>query len=168
VPAVTIARPDLRDAVIDVPEDALGLIKMGDAFEVTTTLQPNKPAEGQVREIAPGADSLTHTIRVKITIGDAPPNFRIGTMIDAAAKKIGKEVMLVPASAVLEAGGKRYLWKYETSSGTIKKVPIEATSNSRGDFMVTSGIDAGSEVAVAGIHSLVDGQKVMRAEGLAR
>jgi membrane fusion protein, multidrug efflux system len=168
VPVVTIARPDLRDAVIDVPEDALGLIQMSDTFVVTTTLQPNKPVEGQVREIAPGADSLTHTIRVKIAIGNAPPNFRIGTMINATAKKVGKEVMLVPASAVLDAGGKRYLWEYETSSGTIKKVPIEATSNSSGGYMVTGGIAAGSEVAVAGIHSLIDGQKVTRAEGLAR
>jgi membrane fusion protein, multidrug efflux system len=168
IPAIAIARPDLRDAVIDVPEDALGLINIGDTFVVTTTLQPDLPVEGKVREIAPGADNLTHTIRIKIAIDDAPANFRIGTMIEATARKIGKQVMLAPASAVLDEGGKLYLWKYETPSGTIKKVPIEATSNSHGDYMVTGGIDAGSEVAVAGIHSLVDGQKVTRAEGLAR
>lgn len=163
-PAITIARPDLRDAVIDVPDDYIGLIAQGDLFKVATVLEPNKQIEGKVREIAPSADKITHTVRVKISIGNAPENFRIGTTIDATAAKGGADILVVPADAVMSDDGKLSVWKVDRKTMTVVRTPIEAAIGPGGAYQVKSGLSAGDLVPVAGIHALKDGQQIKLAE----
>ena len=165
-PAITIARPDLRDAVIDIPEDALALVHPGDAFQVATLLQPDVKIDGKVREIAPGAEQRTHTLRVKISIGNAPVNFRIGTTVSAEADKKGAGVISMPQSAAVEDQGKFFAWKFDPAGSTIGKVSITGHALDAGVFVIDSGLKAGDLVAVAGVHSLKDGEKVVRAEGI--
>jgi len=167
-PAVTIARPDLRDAVIDVPDDVVRRIATGDVFEVATLLQPEKKIEGKVREIAPSADKLTHTVRVKISIGNAPEVFRIGTTIEAAARKTGGETVLVPADAVMSDNGKLSVWKFDRAGSKVVRTAIEAGEGPGTSYVVKSGLKGGDLVAVAGIHALKDGQQVKLVEEAAR
>jgi membrane fusion protein, multidrug efflux system len=159
-PAVTIARPDLRDAVIDVPDDIVSHVSNGDVFSVATLLRPDKHISGKVREIAPSADKLTHTVRVKISLGDAPEIFRIGTTIEADAEKRGTEVTLVPRDAVMQDGGPLAVWKIDRNGPKVVRTAIDATPGPGGSYTVKSGLAAGDLVAVAGIHDLKDGQQV--------
>lgn len=167
-PAITIARPDLRDAVIDVPDDVVGRISTGDVFDVTTVLQTDKKIEGKVREIAPSADKLTHTVRVRISIGNAPEVFRIGTTIEASARKTGGETILVPSDAVMSDDGKLTVWKFDRASSKVVKTTIEAAEGPGTSYVVKSGLKGGDLVAVAGIHALKDGQQVKLVEEAAR
>ncbi|MCD2177977.1 efflux RND transporter periplasmic adaptor subunit [Rhizobium sp. C1] len=167
-PALTIARPDLRDAVIDVPDDIVRRISVGDVFDVSTLFQPDKKIEGKVREIAPSADKLTRTVRVKISIGNAPEAFRIGTTIDAKARKTGGETILVPADAVISDNGKLVVWKFDPASSKVVRTGIEATEGPGATYVVKSGLAAGDVVAVAGVHALKDGQQVKLVEEASR
>lgn len=167
-PAITIARPDLRDAVIDVPDDVVGHIAAGDLFEISTLLQPDKTIEGKVREIAPSADKLTHTVRVKISIGNAAEVFRIGTTIEASARKNGGETILVPSDAVMSDDGKLTVWKFDRAGSKVVRTPIEAAEGPGNSYVVKSGLKGGDLVAVAGIHALKDGQQVKLVEEAAR
>jgi RND family efflux transporter MFP subunit len=166
--AITIARPDLRDAVIDVPDDVVQSIESGDVFAVATLLQPDNKIEGKVREIAPSADKLTHTVRVKISLGDAPETFRIGTTIDAVARKTGPQIIFVTGDAVMNENGKMSVWKFDRAASTVVRTPIEAAAGPGGVYIVQSGLAAGDLVAVAGIHALKDGQQVKLAEEATR
>lgn len=167
-PAITIARPDLRDAVIDVPDDVVGRIASGDAFEISTLLQPDRKIEGKVREIAPSADKLTHTVRVKISIGNAPDVFRIGTTIEAAARKTGGETVLVPSEAIMSDDGKLTVWKFDRAGSKVVRTVVEAAEGPGTSYVVKSGLKGGDLVAVAGIHALKDGQQVKLVEEAAR
>lgn len=167
-PAITIARPDLRDAVIDVPDDVVGGIAAGDVFDVSTLLQPDRKIEGKVREIAPSADKITHTVRVKISIGNASDLFRIGTTIDAFARKSGGETVLVPADAVMSEDGTLAVWKFDRAGSKVVRTPIEAAEGPGTSYVVTSGLAGGDLVAVAGVHALKDGQQVKLVEEAAR
>lgn len=167
-PAITIARPDLRDAVIDVPDDVVGRIASGDAFEISTLLQPDRKLEGKVREIAPSADKLTHTVRVKISIGNAPDVFRIGTTIEAAARKTGGETVLVPSEAIMSDDGKLTVWKFDRAGSKVVRTVVEAAEGPGTSYVVKSGLKGGDLVAVAGIHALKDGQQVKLVEEAAR
>ncbi len=167
-PAITIARPDLRDAVIDVPDDVVGRIASGDVFDVATLLQPDSKIEGKVREIAPSADKLTHTVRVKISIGNAPHVFRIGTTIEATARHTGAETVLVPSEAVMSDDGKLTVWKFDRASSKVVRTEIEAAEGPGTSYVVKSGLKGGDLVAVAGIHALKDGQQVKLVEEVAR
>ena len=167
-PAVTIARPDLRDAVIDVPDDVVGNLAIGDRFRVATLLQPDAAVEGKVREIAPDADKLTHTVRVKISLGNAPENFRIGTTINAVADKASAILTFVPATAVMEKDGKLSVWKIDPKVSKAVLTTIDAAPSRDGTYVVKSGLSAGDRVAVAGIHELKDGEAVTLAEEAAQ
>lgn len=167
-PAITIARPDLRDAVIDVPDDVVGRIASGDAYEISTLLQPDRKIEGKVREIAPSADKLTHTVRVKISIGNAPDVFRIGTTIEAAARKTGGETILVPSEAIMSDDGKLTVWKFDRTGSKVVRTEIQAAEGPGNSYVVKSGLKGGDLVAVAGIHALKDGQQVKLVEEAAR
>ncbi|MCO6186011.1 efflux RND transporter periplasmic adaptor subunit [Rhizobium sp. L1K21] len=166
-PAITIARLDLRDAVVDVPEDVQALIKPGDTFSVATVLQPDKAVTGTVREIAPDADKLTHTVRVKISLGDPPENFRIGTTVTVSATEtLSEPSMIVPSNAILLENAKAFVWKLDEETGTVSKVPVDGEDRGKGYYQIFNGVHAGDAVAIAGIHSLTDGQKVSRLESL--
>ena len=167
-PAVTIARPDLRDAVIDVPDDVVGRIALGDLFRVATALQPDKTIDGKVREIAPDADKLTHTVRVKISLGNAPENFRIGTTIHATSEKSTAILAFVPASAVMDKDGKLSVWKIDAKESKAVLTAIDAAPARDGMYVVKSGLSTGDRVAVAGIHELKDGEPVTLAEEAAQ
>jgi hypothetical protein len=62
---VTVARPDVREASIDVPEDLSSDLKRGVAFDIALELDPSIRVRGEVREIAPEADAATRTHRVR-------------------------------------------------------------------------------------------------------
>jgi multidrug efflux pump subunit AcrA (membrane-fusion protein) len=54
---VTIARPDIREAVIDIADDLAATLRIGLPFVVTLQLDTSIHIEGKVREIAPQADA---------------------------------------------------------------------------------------------------------------
>ena len=73
---VTLARPDIREAVVDLGADFPVPLKVGLPFTVSLQLLPAVQVEGQIREIAPQADPATRMQRVRITLNDPPPVFR--------------------------------------------------------------------------------------------
>ena len=53
---VTVARPDIREAVVDIGADFPVPLKIGLPFTVSLQLLPAVQVEGEIREIAPQAD----------------------------------------------------------------------------------------------------------------
>src|SRR6202008_3465353 len=73
---VTVARPDVREAVIDVGPDFPVALQLGLSFTVRLQLLPTIQVEGRIREIAPQADDATRMRRIRIALTDPPPSFR--------------------------------------------------------------------------------------------
>ena len=78
---VTLARPDVREAVVDIPDDLIGQVKSDMPFTVRLQAAPTITARAVVREIGPLADEATRSHRVRLTLQDASPAFRLGTTI---------------------------------------------------------------------------------------
>src|SRR6202008_2992946 len=55
----TIARPDVREAVVDIGPDFPVPLRIGLPFRVSLQLLPTVHVEGKIREIAPQADPVT-------------------------------------------------------------------------------------------------------------
>ena len=157
---VTIARPDIREAIIDVPEYINESIKPGDRFEVVLQLDPTQRTFGQVREIAPGADPITRTRRIKITLQQASASFRLGTIVTATlTTKVAPQIFL-PTSALLERDGKTMVWVVDPSSKTVSSREIKIGSRSEQSVQIAEGLTSGSRVVTAGVNSLSVGQRV--------
>ncbi|MDX3927061.1 MAG: efflux RND transporter periplasmic adaptor subunit [Shinella sp.] len=156
---VTVARPDERDAVVDIPETAAGIV-MGSRFNVVLQINPEIMVKGTVREIAPAADPTTRTRRVKIALESPPDTFRLGTTITAELEGPATMALMVPASAVLERDGKSHLWIVDEQKGEVRMHEVKTRGVGGQLVQVVEGIAGGERVVTAGVRSLKDGQKI--------
>jgi RND family efflux transporter MFP subunit len=159
-PAITIARPDVREAVIDVPDDAAASLREGSPFQVALVSTPSKRIGGRVREIAPRVDALTHSQRVKIALSDPPEDFRLGTVITAYAQAHTTAHIEIPETAILEQNGKPQVWIVDPAAKTVSLREVNISGRDGKTAIVTAGIEPGDRVVTAGVHSLTPGQSV--------
>lgn len=156
---VTIARPDIREAVIDVSEEIARTLRVGLQFTVGLQIDPAIHCVGRVRQIAPQSDAATRLRRIRIVLDDPPASFRLGTTVTVNMSD-DEKVMRLPRSAILNKDGKTMVWLVDPLTSTVALHAIEiAVEDGRG-VRVKAGLDAAARVVTAGVHSLKDGQKV--------
>ena len=155
---VTVARPDVREAVVDIGGDFPLPLTVGLPFTVGLQLLPDVQVQGQIREIAPQADSVTRMRRVRITLNDPPESFRLGSTITARPSKAYSRLR-VPVSAVLKKGDETFVWVVDELTSTVSLHKVDL-SEDEGGIRVTGGLTAGTRIVTAGIHSLEQGQQV--------
>jgi RND family efflux transporter MFP subunit len=156
---VTVARPDIREAVVDIGPDFPVPLKVGLPFTVSLQLLPTIEVHGTVREIAPQADAATRTYRVRIALTDPPPTFRLGSTITARLSNDQTSNIRLPESAVLAKDGQTFVWAVDLPDGTVSLRKVDVSHDEHG-MWVKSGLAAGTRVVTAGIHSLNQGQHV--------
>jgi len=118
-PVITVARPDIREAVIDVPDDVAANLVEGTPFQVALLIAPSMRVNGRVREITPRVDPLTRSQRVKIALDDPPEDFRLGTNITAYATAQTAGQISIPAAALFEQDGKQRVWVVDPAAKTV-------------------------------------------------
>ncbi|MBB3945339.1 RND family efflux transporter MFP subunit [Rhizobium skierniewicense] len=159
---VTVARPEERDAVIDVPETASGLLKSGAEFNVSLQLDSDIKAKGIVREITPLADSATRTRRTKLTLVNPPEALRLGSVISASASVGSSPVIQLPSSAIKRDGSRTLVWVVDNKEGKVssREVTLDTGTATGGPLVVLQGVNPGDRIVVAGVNQLQDGQAV--------
>lgn len=160
---VTIARSDIREAVIDIGEDFPVPLEVGLPFTVSLQLLPAVQVEGRIREIAPQADQVTRLRRVRIALDNPPVGFRLGATVTAKLGKQQGPVLRLPASAMLAKDGADYVWTVDRPASTVSLHKIDVVADRNG-VRVTGGLAVGTRVVTAGIHSLEQGQQVRIAQ----
>jgi RND family efflux transporter MFP subunit len=165
---ITIARPDVREAVVDLPDDMEGSLNAGTQFEVALQTDPSLRALGRVREIAPEADPTTRTRRVRITLQDPPARFRLGTTVTATLSTTMAQSIDLPASALLERDGQTMVWVVDPTSNTVALQHVSIGGRTDDSIQVVSGLASGVRVVTAGVNSLAPGQQVMVAQETSR
>lgn len=166
---VTIAKPDPRDAVIDVPDWMADTLELKTSFLVAPQIAPERSIAGHLREIAPEADPVTRTRRLRIALVEPPSLFRLGSTVEVRAGRQASPTITLPEAAVLTRDGGAFVWVVsvdETSrngrrEGSVALRPVSTMPAGEGRLRIVSGLTAGERVVVAGVHSLRDGQKVV-------
>ncbi|MBR0865790.1 RND family efflux transporter MFP subunit [Bradyrhizobium diazoefficiens] len=156
---VTIARPDIREAVVDIGPDYPLPLEVGLPFMVSLQLLPAVQVEGTVREIAPQADPATRLRRVRIALSNPPDSFRLGATVTAKLGRQQGPVLWLPASALLAKDGANFVWIVNQPASTVSLQKIDVAAGQTG-ARVTGGLAAGARVVTAGVHSLKQGQHV--------
>jgi len=163
-PVVRVAQEGAKDVVIALPEDKLGLLKVGQ----TVAVKPwgSEPeTKAQVRDIAASADVVTRTFTVKLSLakGDGLP---LGSTVHVALPRTDvwsrQPAIQLPTSALRQEGGKTAVWVLDAASMTVRLQTIDIGTADGNLVVVSSGLQAGQEVVVAGVHVLSPGQKVTR------
>jgi RND family efflux transporter MFP subunit len=157
---VTLAQPDARDIVIDVPDAFAQSVDIGAKFTVALQLAPRITATGTLREIAPQADAVTRLRRLRIGLEQPPASFWLGTTAVATAPATKADQIALPASAVNMTGSSASVWIVDEAGGTVASRAVQAGPAVGGLIPILSGIKPGERVVTAGVHSLAEGQQV--------
>ncbi|WP_226505401.1 efflux RND transporter periplasmic adaptor subunit [Pseudomonas sp. MWU16-30317] len=157
---VTLARPDIKEAVIDLPSELASRLPLGVQMQVSAQLDPSQQTTGVVREIEPQADSSTRTRRARLTLADTPAGFRLGTAISVTLSSAIAPQIELPLSTLLETDGKTQVWVIDPQASTVSVRDVQVLSRSAGLALIGNGVKPGERVVTAGVHSLKPGQKI--------
>ena len=157
---VQVAREGTRDAVFDVPGRVKDAVTSSAAMTVALTSDPKVTATGVVREVAPRADPVTGTFRVRFRIDKPPAAMRLGSTVSGRMKLAAAPSIEIPPSAVSRADRQTAVWVVDPKTGTVSVRNIEVRSSDPVRVEVASGLNPGDIVVTAGVQALRPGQKV--------
>jgi RND family efflux transporter MFP subunit len=158
---ITLARPEVREAVIAVPDRIAERLSHPNDFAITVDLDrvASMKAAG-IRAIDPIADPNTRTRNVYLTLNGPPTAFRLGITVAVTFTRPVAPHVDLPATAILEKEGKSFVWVVDAAKGTVSQRAVTVGAREGDNIAVTSGISAGERIVIAGVHSLAEGQAV--------
>jgi RND family efflux transporter MFP subunit len=162
---VSLARQDIREAVIDIPERIARGLTLGSRLDVVLQADPSVQASGSIREINPQADAVTRTLRVRITLIEPPDGFRLGATITARVPADASPELALPRTAVLTRDGKTMVWIVDPNTKTVSTRDVVVTDRDPSTIKVVSGLTPGVRIVTAGVNSLSPGQIVKLENG---
>lgn len=158
---VTLARPEIREAVIAVPDGLAEKLSHPNDFTMTVDLDNVLSMKAaSVRTIDPIADPNTRTRNVYLTLDDPPTNFRLGVTVGVTFSRPVPPHVDLPAAALLQKDGKTFVWVIDPARSTVSQREVTLGPSEGDGIVVTSGLAAGERVVIAGVHSLTQGQAV--------
>jgi membrane fusion protein, multidrug efflux system len=157
---VTLAEPSELDVVFDVADTQVDTVRKLKTVTAALLSARDKPLAANVREVAPGADPITRTYRVKCSLPGQPPGWRLGlnaiVTLDAGHAARG---VRIPSTALYEKDRKSAVWIVKDDR-TIELRPIVVARYDTDSVEVSSGLRSGERIVTAGVHKLLVGQKV--------
>lgn len=152
----TIVRTNPLRIRIDIPEQAIPEVRVGQSVSITTSAWPDKNFAGRVARIAPNVSATSRTLTVEAEIENSSGALKPGQF---ATVRILQEraapAVLIPARAVVnEAGVSRV---FVIKNGHAEQRLVQ-TGQTEGDLIeVKSGVAADEQVATSNIEQLSDG-----------
>jgi RND family efflux transporter MFP subunit len=159
-PIVQMSRDGGLDGVFDVAAVAMEASPPDPEVAVAITLRSEVTTQGRVREVAPRADPVTGTFRVRVGLIDPPAEMRLGTPITARVHFGGEGGIVLPASALTSADGAPAVWVVDAATNTVALRPIGVARFDPATVAVSDGLAIGEIVVTAGVQALRPGQEV--------
>lgn len=153
------------EVLVAVPESRMANLKIGDPVTIKLWAQSDATYQGKIREIAPAANSATRAFDVRVALTNANTAVRLGMTAGVRfAQNDSLEDMVIPSAAITKIDGKTSVWVIDKSTqsqiGIANPREVSVGQFTEQGVMIMSGLQAGEMVAVAGVHTLIKGQKV--------
>ena len=146
---------------VDVYEQQLPSVRLGDRVEITAAAVPGRTFTGKVSFIVPVLQGATRTARVRVEL--PTPGLPLKPDMYVNARILGAPApphIMVPASAVIDRGQQQFVW-VETQPGSYEPRRI-TTGGRHGDaIVIVSGLSEGEVVVVEG-GFLLDSEAQLR------
>jgi multidrug efflux pump subunit AcrA (membrane-fusion protein) len=155
----TIVRTNPLRIKIEIPEQSISEVKVGQSVSATTSTWPDKNFAGRVARIAPNVSAQSRTLTVEAEIENSNGALKPGQFATVRILQERTEpAVLVPARAVVtEAGVSRV---FVIKDGRAEQRVIQ-TGQTEGDLIeVKNGVATDEQVATSGLERLSDGVAV--------
>ncbi len=153
-PLLEMEDPEALRFEADVPEAAIGRLKVGEQLEVSAPSVTNA-LEAIVSEIAPAADPGSRTFLVKLDLPKAP-GLRSGQFGRVAVPVAEVNALRIPLSALVVRGQLEMVF-VETNRQAQMRL-VKTGKRLGNDVELVSGLEAGERIVVDEAAKLADGQ----------
>ncbi|HEV7328117.1 MAG TPA: efflux RND transporter periplasmic adaptor subunit [Bosea sp. (in: a-proteobacteria)] len=157
---VQLARREGRDAVFEIPADLARRLAPGMPVRVALGGDASTQAAGRVREIAPQADPVTRTFRIRVGLSDPAPAFRLGAAVSGSVRAGGSGAIAIPATALTQRDQAVGAWVVDPKSLIVSLRKLDVASTDPATAEITKGLQVGDIVVTAGAGLLREGQQV--------
>ena len=144
---------------IDIPEQAISTVSVGQSVSVTTSAWPDRNFSGRIARISPNVTPTSRTLTVEAEVQNAggvlkPGQFATVRILQSRAAP----AVLVPARAVRTESGVSRLFVIKDGKAQERQVQLGQTE---GDLVeIKNGIAENENVATSNIEQLSDGMAI--------
>jgi cobalt-zinc-cadmium efflux system membrane fusion protein len=134
--------------IVDVYENDLARVRIGDRAEVRLNAFPGKTFSGTVSDIGAQLDPSIRTAKVRIQVPNPGNLLRIGMFATATLQTAAAQPQVTaPATAVLQLHDRSYVFVPGQGAGVFNRVEIKTGRTIDNNFVVVlSGIGAGQQI----------------------
>jgi len=171
VPMQPIARlldPSSIELIVSVPENLIGYGDYVTGITVSFNALPGISIPATIKEIGREATQATRTYPVTLVMeqpegGEILPGMAGEASIEARLPEgTGRTGITIPATATFAGSDIEVtnVWVIDPATNGLSRRSVETGRLSSSGMLITSGLEAGEWIVVAGTHSLSDGQEV--------
>jgi RND family efflux transporter MFP subunit len=158
---VRLARDGTREAVVNLPENALSTAKS--ATEAYLYTQPDHTFPVTLRELSAMADPVSRTFQARYTLEDDGKHAPLGatvTVVYKANSDNDQESYEVPLGALYDTGSGTKVWVINDTDSTVSLRPVTVTHVGQETAAVTGDLKPGEHIVALGAHLLKPAEKI--------
>lgn len=148
---------------IDVFENEVPYVKVGQQVEIRSSADQNVRANGRISFVYPFHDPKTHTVKARVEMPNPRHILKPDMFVNAIIKVPLTKGIVVPVTAVIDTGKRQLVW-VEMSPGMFEPREVQAGERIDDKVQILSGINAGDKVAVSGAY-LIDSESQLKGGG---
>lgn len=156
---VTLVRTNPLRIRIDIPEQAIPDVQVGQSVSVTTSAWPDRNFSGRIARIAPNVSAESRTLTVEAEIDNSGNVLKPGQFATVRILQPRSEpAVLVPSRAVASEAGVSRVFVIKNGHAEQR---IVQTGQTEGDLIeIKNGVAADEQVATSNLQMLADGVAV--------
>lgn len=144
---------------IDIPEQAIPEIKVGQSVSMTTSAWPDQNFSGRIARVAPNVTAASRTLTVEAEVENNSGSLKPGQFATVRILQSKPEpAVLVPRRSVLTQNDSSHVFVVKNGHVELRLVQLGQTE---GDLVeIKNGVASGELVATSNVEQLADGVAV--------
>ena len=144
---------------VNIPEQEILSIQVGQNVEVALYIMEKKTFLGRVKNIGLEADSSNRTFPVEISVDNKERQLRAGMLARATfTKNVDQDQIVIPRHTILERDQGRVVYVFDDGKAFRRDITIGLSQQDQ--VQVVQGLNKGELIVVEGHTKLTDGEEV--------
>jgi RND family efflux transporter MFP subunit len=152
----TIMRTSTLRVKIDIPEQTIGQVKVGQGVSVQTSAYPDRNFAGIIARISPGVNTQSRTLSVEADVQNVDGLLKPGQFATVRITQSQPEnAVMVPVSAVLPVADTNVV--FIVKDGAVREQIVQLGLLENNMIQIKTGVVEGDVVATSNLDQLTDG-----------
>ena len=144
---------------VNIPEQEILQIKIGQKVDITLYILGNKIFEGQVKKIGLEADASNRTFPVQIEVDNRERELRPGMLARVTfTQRVDQDQVVIPRHTIMERDSGRIVYVVDNGKAFQREVSIGISQREK--VQILMGLSKGEQLVVEGHTKLTDGEEI--------